>query len=219
MKNLPTPGTPEFDAFVKRASIPGSIEDGLVKAIFEEEFVRPQIQLQEQLRIKLQQMIELVPGQLFRDVVKFHEKFELSPVEEVGHRLPSDLASFRLQFMLEELGEYAESIGWELALNRDGELAFHEKSIKSVEPNMEKAFDGLIDLVYVALGTAFLHGFPFNDGWDRVQRANMAKERATSADDERSTRKHSADIVKPKDWVAPTLRDLLRCAEKEEKDG
>ncbi len=69
--------------------------------------------------------------------------------------------------------------------------------------------DALIDLAYVLLGTAFLHRFPFNQGWERVQEANMAKVRADGKDDPRSHRGHSADIVKPEGWKAPSFEDIL----------
>jgi predicted HAD superfamily Cof-like phosphohydrolase len=70
--------------------------------------------------------------------------------------------------------------------------------------------DGLVDLVYVALGTAHLLGLPWQHIWDAVQEANMAKERATSADDERSTRKSSLDVVKPEGWQPPDVAGVLR---------
>lgn len=209
MHQLPKPGTPEFDAFMKKAAIPGSLEEGIMRGVVQEEFVEPQLRAQEMLRAKLQEMIELVPGQLFRDIVHFHNKFELAPVNDPEHKLPEDLTGFRLNFMLEELTEYAEAVGFQLYFMHGGDFKFNKKP-GNYKVDAEKAFDGLIDLVYVALGTAFLHGFPFNDGWNRVQAANMAKERAVNADDARSTRKHSADIVKPASWVAPRLKDLLR---------
>lgn len=210
MNQLPKPGTPAFDAFMKKAAVPGSLEEGIMRGVIQEEVIEPQLRAQEMLRAKLQQMIELVPGQLFRDIELFHKKFELSPVDDLEHKLPEDLTGFRLNFMLEELNEYANAVGFQPRIVDDGDVRYVPKRYISSLPDAEKAFDGLIDLVYVALGTAYLHGFPFNDGWERVQAANMAKVRATGADDTRSTRKHSADIVKPEGWTAPVLKDLLR---------
>ena len=120
-----------------------------------------------------------------QDIAAFHEKFGLgyngSPRE-----IDENLASFRAKFMQEELDEY--------------KLAY-------TEGDLEKQFDALIDLVYVALGTAYLQGFPFQAGWRRVQAANMAKVRAKSADE--SKRGSAFDIVKPKGWMPPFLWDLL----------
>jgi hypothetical protein len=116
------------------------------------------------------------------------------------HRLPDDVQGFRLNFLTEELAEYEEAIGYDKYNSGD----FDPKRF-----NAAKAFDALIDLVYVALGTAYLHGFPFNEGWDRVQEANMKKVRCECADDPRSTRKHRIDVVKPEGWKPPMLADLL----------
>lgn len=197
---VPQQGSAQFEEFVEKArKNPASME---AKAL-DQMYVEAVDQTQKQLRGMLQQMIELVPGQLFRDVTLFHEKFGLSPTEDHGHRLPADLIQFRIKFMLEELREYCDAV--------ETRLPFEE--FEQIENRMtfdaEKAFDALIDLVYVALGTAFLHRFPFNDGWRRVQAANMSKVRAESADDPRSTRKHSADIVKPAGWQPPCHVDLL----------
>jgi predicted HAD superfamily Cof-like phosphohydrolase len=58
-------------------------------------------------------------------------------------------------------------------------------------------FDGYIDLVYVAIGTALMHGFDFQEGWNRVHEANMTKIRS------------GYDIIKPPGFIAPNLRDLV----------
>ena len=78
----------------------------------------------------------------------------------------------------------------------------------SINGNLEEYFDGLIDLVYVALGAAYLAGLPFEQGFLRVHQANMTKVRALRASD--SKRGSTYDIVKPAGFVAPTLTDLIR---------
>lgn len=203
---LPAVGSKEFDSFMKRAHDPQSVEARILRG----EAEAGAQAMQQQFRDMLQQMIELVPGQLFRDIEAFHEKFDLSPVEN-GHELPQSLAEFRLKFLMEELSEYAQASGyWIRITEQDNKPKFTLYREPDQEFNAEKAFDGLIDLVYVALGTAFLHKFNFNVGWARVHMANMDKVRAVDASDERSVRKHSADIVKPEGWVAPVLTDLLQ---------
>lgn len=115
----------------------------------------------------------------------FHKKFEL---EYTGgpRQLPDDLQGFRSKFMQEELDEYEEAVG---------------------EEDLEKQFDALIDLVYVAIGTAYLQGFPFNKGFELVQIANMAKVRALRESE--SKRGSTYDVVKPEGWTAPDLKPLL----------
>jgi predicted HAD superfamily Cof-like phosphohydrolase len=108
----------------------------------------------------------------FDDVGKFHRKFNL-PVASDG--LPRELTieelQFRFRFMLEELSEYAEAMGVTFEVREAIAYGNVQKQ------DLPKAFDALIDLVYVALGTAHLHRFPWQEGWDEVQRANVAKER------------------------------------------
>lgn len=125
----------------------------------------------------------------YGDVGEFHLKFglrafEYGPDEEITQ----EMLEFRYKFLLEELEEFGESI--------------HEK-------NHAEMFDALLDLVYVAVGTAHLLGYPWHEGWHMVQRANMTKERAFSADDPRSKRKNVLDVVKPEGWTPPDIAGLL----------
>jgi hypothetical protein len=48
---------------------------------------------------------------------------------------------------------------------------------------------------------------PWQEGWDLVQAANMAKERATSA--EQSTRLSAFDVIKPPGWTPPDIEGLI----------
>jgi predicted HAD superfamily Cof-like phosphohydrolase len=127
---------------------------------------------------------------LFKDVGLFHEKFGLDNVKDKiqPHSLDHSVYQFRIHFMQEELDEFVDA--W---ANND----------------LPKMADALVDLVYVALGTAHLMHIPFNDVWDEVQRANMAKVRANGADDPRSTRKHTLDVVKPAGWQPPDVKAVL----------
>lgn len=202
MEIVPKRGTPAFEEFARKAMRdPTSIEAKVFRQMMEES----QNQVQQNLRSMLDQMIYLAPGRLFRDVSLFHEKFDLKATDDPGHELPEDLLKFRARFLLEELREY---------LNATGCMVVHLEDSNDVitgvgDFDAEKAFDALIDLCYVALGTAYLHRFPFDEGWARVQEANMAKVRAEGADDARSTRGHSADVVKPEGWRPASLGDLL----------
>lgn len=125
-----------------------------------------------------------------KGVRQFHEKFELG--YDGPPRLNPDMSSFRISFMQEELDEYKEAIQ-----NKD----------------LTKAFDALLDLLYVTLGTAYLHGFPVDAGFEAVQEANMLKQRASSPVE--SKRGSSFDVVKPEGWVAPDgkLEELLKEAQ------
>jgi len=120
---------------------------------------------------------------MWADVCHFHEKFDI-PQTEMSSFLPKDMMQFRVEFLKEEVEEFVDAY---------------------MTDNVYKAFDALIDLVYVALGTAYMMNLPWNVGWQHVQDANMRKERAkTVAESKRGT---TIDVVKPEGWVAPD--DLL----------
>lgn len=127
----------------------------------------------------------------YYDAVRsFHKKFELDHHSrtEPSLLLP-DVQKFREDFLDEELDEFKEAI-------IDGDIA--------------KAADALVDLVYVALGTAHLMGLDFDAHFEEVQKANMAKERSTGTDDPRSKRRHQLDVVKPVGWKPPDHLPILK---------
>jgi predicted HAD superfamily Cof-like phosphohydrolase len=126
----------------------------------------------------------------FDDVGDFHDKFNLDNVTHRGagpRDVDQDLMTFRIKFLAEELKEFEEA---------------------QAADNRPAMFDALIDLVYVAMGTAQLLGLPWQAGWDEVQRANMSKVRA-APDGSDSVRGSAFDVVKPPGWVAPDLEHVI----------
>lgn len=115
------------------------------------------------------------------DVYALHHKFSFP--RAVAPRLLSieDMAG-RFRFMLEELNEFMEAVE---------------------QQDLAEAFDALIDLVYVAKGTAVQLGLPWSEGWDAVHDANMAKVRSPSKTD------RGFDLLKPDGWKAPNHAKLL----------
>ena len=122
---------------------------------------------------------------MYQDLVDFHLKFGLigPPVPQL---LDQETFLFRVKFLHEELTEFKKA-------HRRGDLV--------------EAADGLIDLVYVAMGTAYLMGLPWDRLWAEVQRSNMAKERAVKV--EQSKRGSTLDVVKPVGWIPPRLEQIL----------
>lgn len=123
---------------------------------------------------------------IFGMVKEFHEKFNVPVNSKPGPIAEEGTSDFRVEFLHEELREIEDGY-------------FHD--------DMEAVLDGLVDLVYVALGTAHIHGFNFNEAFRRVHDANMRKIPASQATD--SKRGYAGDIVKPPGWVAPDLSDLV----------
>jgi len=120
------------------------------------------------------------------NVAEFHEKFGL-PLGAVDHLMPSPhTQAFRIGFLGEELDELAEAL---------------------VEGDKVGVFDALLDLVYVAYGTALFAGISpaqWHAGMHAVHTANMAKVRVESAAD--SKRGSIFDCKKPEGWVGPEAR-------------
>jgi predicted HAD superfamily Cof-like phosphohydrolase len=127
----------------------------------------------------------------YHDVLAFHYKYDVrTSLVDKPHIPARDVLDFRRKFLQEELDEF--------------QLAYTSVDI-------EKSLDALIDLVYVAYGTAILMGISprcWQECWDEVQRANMTKMRAPTAGD--SKRGHELDVVKPEGWRPPTFSEILR---------
>ena len=113
-----------------------------------------------------------------RDVQEFLEKFGLN-YEGPRRLLPPPLGSSRTAHMEEELREYIEA------------------------DSKEEKLDALVDLVYLAIGTALLHGFDFNGAWKAVHEANMQKIRGYNPD------QHKLGVVKPGGWTPPDLTPFV----------
>jgi predicted HAD superfamily Cof-like phosphohydrolase len=118
------------------------------------------------------------------DVIAFHEKFH-QEYNGKPRTLPSTLQRFREETIQEEHDELKEA--W-------------AKGDRKLE------LDAIIDMIYFLIGTAYLKGYNLREGWRRVHRANMSKvpSQSTSLDGRGS----KWDIVKPKDFVPPTMEGL-----------
>jgi hypothetical protein len=126
----------------------------------------------------------------FDDVGEFNRKFGLPHLGDgrAPTLLTPDIFDFRIKFLREELREIEDA---------------------HVAGDLAAFFDGLIDLTYVAQGTAHFAALPWHAGWAEVQRANMSKERVNRATDPRSTRGHHLDVIKPPGFVPPNLARVL----------
>lgn len=158
----------------------------------------------------------------------FHAKFGLpTAADGPPTELPPDVAIFRVRFLAEELAELAAGYGLELrwdvtrplkraafdaTTDGDGAAAAVVGRLEAPAQCLPQVFDGLLDLAYVALGTAHMHRFPWAAGFAEVQRANMSKERASSSGDARSTRGHALDVVKPAGFRPPDVAGALMAA-------
>lgn len=126
---------------------------------------------------------------MISNVYEFNQKFGL-PLG-THDQLDEAAQEYRLKFLHEELEELEE------ALN-DGDAV--------------KAFDALLDLCYVAYGTALFMGIDpaqWHAGMTAVHHANMTKVRAAAPTE--SKRGTTLDVIKPADWTSPEgrLKEIL----------
>lgn len=112
-------------------------------------------------------------------VAEFHEKFGLPIREAPG--IPEDS-------------------------ERDLRIALGDEEWAETREAMEKGdlpgiADGIVDLIYVLLGTAESYGFNASSVFVAVHEANMAKEGGGSRAD--------GKILKPDGWTPPDIEDIL----------
>ena len=131
----------------------------------------------------------------FGDVREFHDKFKLG-IGQIPMMLPPDIFYGRIEMLFEELKELMKANRARQFVNPPGHVA-----------DVANIGDALIDLVYFALGTAEMMGLPWQEMWDEVHRANMAKERCTSR--EQSKRLNMIDVYKPEGWAPPDLEAIV----------
>lgn len=144
-----------------------------------------------------------------RDVEKFHKKFGIMTADLPRHITHRKLKE-RLEFLFEELFEFASGCGFVVSANgypigvKQTEHITPIEFMDVDEQDMPEMADALIDLVYVAKGTAVMMGLPWKELWDDVQRANMEKVRGVGK------RGHAVDCIKPEGWVPPQTAAVLK---------
>jgi|TARA_B110000977_G_C11031307_1_gene475372 hypothetical protein len=126
-------------------------------------------------------------NQWHNDIFDMHSKYGLHGWIET-HRgnpeLMKKFLEFRINFLEEELNE-----------TRD--------AVRASDP--EEIVDGLIDLCVIAIGTLDAFNIDAQKAWEQVQTANMAKE--VGVKESRPNPLGLPDLVKPKNWKAPSHAD------------
>lgn len=113
---------------------------------------------------------------MLRDIADFHELILGVNAAPQPSLVSQEYCLERMRFMHEELTEFVEA---------------------SSTGDIVGVADALADIVYVALGTAYQMGLPFDDIWRAVQYANMQKIKGVTK------RGNAIDAVKPAGWVGP----------------
>jgi len=114
-------------------------------------------------------------------------------VQACGHLQSPETFHLYMKLVDEEYGETME--------------AYRSKRANMTEGNAlvlyEQTLDGLLDLVWVAMGALIASGVDVNRMWDEVSRANLSKiDPATGY----VKRREDGKILKPHDWRGPHNR-------------
>lgn len=112
-------------------------------------------------------------------------------------------AGFRLRLLLEEVAEFAEASGFGyVALTvREVMRRADDTYADCIGRDLPAACDGLIDTIYIAIGTLAHWGVNAAPLWDAVQRANMAKAGGG--------RNAEGKAMKPPGWTPPNIEGEL----------
>ncbi len=122
-----------------------------------------------------------------RDIEAMQDKYGIKDwMEDPANKDKlKDFMAFRLEFLKEEFEETVQ--------------AFNDK-------DPEELIDGHIDLCVIAIGTLLAFGVDAQEAWDRVHKANMAKEVGIKPG--RPNPLGLPDLVKPEGWESPSHQGL-----------
>lgn len=127
-------------------------------------------------------MSEFVGSKWVCDIADMHTKFGVNEkLREFDAEKLKKFLEFRVNFLQEELDE-----------------------MKNAD-NADDVVDALIDLCVVAIGTLNAYDVNADEAWNRVHKANMAKEVGIKAS--RPNPLGLPDLIKPEGWTAPTHAD------------
>lgn len=155
-------------------------------------------------------MNPFIPNEQFNplhDIAAFHEKFGLGQNLErvaIAPECTADDDDTIAAYQIANRDRLSPE-EWDLRHKRlNEEIEEYNEAVE--DDDDELAFDSLIDLVYIALGTCYRRGWNFSEGWKRVHAANMSKERGKKHNSKYGS---TYDIVKPENFKAPHHHDLV----------
>lgn len=140
---------------------------------------------------KASEALGAVADHMYDDVALFHGKFNIPIASDARPcRIPSyDVIEYRTKFLEEELTEFRTACD---------------------EGSLVDAFDALLDIAWVAMGTAHYFGAPWEEGWAEVVRANMDCVLVTRENCPPEKRYRKDMVMKPEGWKPPDLLRVIR---------
>lgn len=120
-----------------------------------------------------------------KDVARLHDTFGFPISEDMNTPLDHKEMLSRAKFMQEELDEFVQGV-----LTKD----------------LAEMADALVDLVYVAKGTAVHLGLPWGKLWRDVHHCNLKKKVGYNSN--RPWMEHC--LIKPTGWTPPRTLEILK---------
>lgn len=115
----------------------------------------------------------------FQDVLNFHKQFGCY-IGSTPKQPDADNAVLRMRLIQEEFSELKGSL---------------------LLADMPSIADGIVDLIYVLVGTAICYGIDVRPIWNAVHEANMKKTGGGMRED--------GKVLKPEGWQPPDVEGLL----------
>lgn len=138
-------------------------------------------------------LLSSILAEPIEDTLAFQVKYGLHDPNVFGF-LEDDKMKVKIGHLVEELNEIKSS---------------YEKK------DLEEFCDGILDLVYVALGTLNLMNMPIAELWNDIQIRNMNKIRATA--DNLGKRGSTFDVIKGPGWTPPRTKDIIENAKNQKE--
>lgn len=141
------------------------------------------------------------------DIARFHEKFglEQNNTKVIVSTEPEPEEALLFESWIKHNHGKMTIEEWELRHVRLADEADEYAEAVEAEDD-EETLDALVDIIYIALGTAYRRGWDFAEAWKRVHTANMEKQRGNSTNSKYGS---GFDIIKPQGWSGPDHSDLV----------
>lgn len=130
-------------------------------------------------------------AKMVADAARFNHEIVGYPIPLQPELMSDDRATFRADFMQEELDEFREA---------------------QAKGDLDGAVDAIIDMMYVGAGALNEMGVATQPVWDEVHRANMNKKRGSQT---KRPGGKGFDAIKPEGWVAPSHAQYLTITSEE----
>jgi predicted HAD superfamily Cof-like phosphohydrolase len=108
------------------------------------------------------------------DVMQFHQATD-TPILQSPAVPDQQAIERRVALIEEEFLETMRGLGYTYNVSRSGKTPDRLKKVQYKDPDLVELADGIIDSIYVLIGTGLEFGIPMSRVWDEIQRSNMSK--------------------------------------------